>query len=117
MILPLAAALYRYDGDLARTADDMDLLSDAVRAVGQGLALLRRRGHPILPANLKLMRLLPPSWGARRVAGTLQSPFGAIALAGHAATAHAEMQHLAAGLLSLADEKTGATFTDLLSRI
>ena len=117
MILPLAAAAYRHEGNLQRAADDMELLSTAVGAVGQGLAMLRRRGYPILPRNLKLMRLLPASWGARRVAGTLESPFGAIALGGHASTGRSEMQHLASGLLSMKDQKTGSAFVELLSSI
>ena len=117
MILPLAAVAYRHDGNLQTAADDRDMLTEAVRAVGQGLSLIRRRGHPILPAQLKLMRFLPASWAARRVAGTLESPFGAIALAGHAATARDEMRHLAVGMLHLADEQTGAALREMLSSI
>ncbi|MFW5728586.1 MAG: hypothetical protein ACOCYG_02895 [Spirochaetota bacterium] len=62
-------------------------------------------------------RLKSSSPRARRVAGTMESPFGAIALAGHAATARDEMRHPAAGLLELADEQTGASLRELLSSI
>ena len=58
---------------------------------------LKRSGHTILPPRLNLFRYIPAGLGARKLAALITSDFGRIALAGHAATAKAEMQNLRAG--------------------
>jgi len=117
LILPLAGAIYQHDGDLEAVASDRKLLKMTMRAVVQGLDTVRQNGYPILPKGLNLFRLMPPALGAMKIARTLRSRFGEIALAGHASTARTEMRHLAKDLLGLAGQFGGQEFTELLGSI
>ncbi len=104
LITPMAAALYRHDGDLNAAAADREYLMKAMKTVGFALRGVKRRGYPVLPARLRPLRLFPritAVLGTKKFADVLESPFGAIALAGHANTARAEMRHLARELLEL----------------
>ena len=91
-----------WDGEVLVYADRV-LLKRTIRAVRQGLILVRRAGYPVLPGRLKTLRFVPAGLAADKVARTLRSRFGKIALAGHAATARKEMRHLADGLLRLGE--------------
>ena len=117
LILPLAGAIYQHDGDLEAVASDRELLKRTMRAVLQGLNIVRLNGYPILPKGLKAFRFIPVALGTMKIAGTLRSRFGEIALAGHASTARNEMQHLAKDLLGLAGQNGGQEFTGLLGSI
>jgi hypothetical protein len=117
LILPLAGAVYMHDGNLEAVASDRKLLKMTIRAVTQGFDIIQQNGYPVLPKGLKLFRFMPSSLGAMRIARTLRSRFGEIALAGHANTARNEMRYLAKGLLSLAGQKGGREFTELLGSI
>jgi len=117
LILPLAGAVYLHDGDLEAVASDRKLLKMTMRAVAQGLDIVRQNGYPILPKGLNIFRFMPAALGAMKIARTLRSRFGEIALAGHARTARNEMGHLAKDLLGLAGQSGGQEFTELLGSI
>ena len=117
MILPLAGAAYHYDQNLEAVVADRALLKQTIRATAQGFAAIRRAGYPILPRGLNIMRWIPPALGARRIKTVLQSDFGRIALAGHAATARTEMQGFATDLLDLAGPDVGTDLRDVLDAI
>lgn len=117
LILPLAAVAYRHEGSLEAAASDTELLKRAVRASAQGFAAIRRLGYPILPRRLSLMRLFPSGLGARKVSQMLRSRFGAVALAGHANTAQAEMHELAARFLETVGTNAGDDLVDLLGGV
>jgi 2-dehydropantoate 2-reductase len=116
-ILPLAAAVYRHDQDLAACAGDRDLLIKVMRATRQALDTVQRSGLPVLPRSLNLMRWLPPALGVSRVARLLQSDFGRVAIAGHAAVARAEMKSLSADLLALAAPGEAPDLRELLASV
>lgn len=117
MIVPLAGAVYHHGQDLDAVVSDRALLKQAMRATAQGLTAIRRAGYPILPRTLNVMRWIPAALGAGKIASLLQSDFGRIALAGHAATARDEMHSFAADLLALAGANAGADLRDVLSGI
>ncbi len=117
MILPLAGAMYHHDQDLDALAADRALLKATMRATAQGFAAIRLAGYPILPRGLNVMRWIPAALGARRIAALLESKFGRIALAAHAATARDEMHGFATDLLALAGENAGADLREVLGSI
>ena len=117
LILPLAGAVYRHDQDLDSVVADRALLKQTMRATVQGLAAVRRAGYPILPRGLNFLRWIPAALGTGKIATLLQSEFGRIALAAHAATARAEMNNFATDLLNLAGANAGVDLREVLSAI
>ena len=117
MILPLAGAVYHHDQDLAAVAADRALLKQTMRATAQGLAAIRQAGFPIMPRGLNIMRWIPAALGAGKIAALLQSEFGRIALAGHAAAARDEMRGFADDLLALAGTNASADLREVLGAI
>ena len=117
LILPLAGAVYQHNGDLEAVASDRELLRTTMRAVVQGLNIVQLNGYPVLPKGLKVFRFIPAALGAMKIAGTLRSRFGEVALAGHANTARNEMRHLAKDLLGLAGQNCGQELKGLLDSI
>jgi 2-dehydropantoate 2-reductase len=117
LVLPLAAAVYSHDNDLAAVVADGPLLVRAIRATRQALGAVQRAGHPVLPRRLNLLRWVPAVMGARKIATLLASRFGQIALAGHAATARDEMRSLAADLLTLAGDGGGKELRELMQAV
>jgi 2-dehydropantoate 2-reductase len=117
LILPLAGAVYRHDQDLDAVARDRALLKQTMRATAQGFAAIRRAGYPILPRGLNVMRWIPAALGAGKIAALLQSEFGRIALAAHAATARDEMHGFAMDVLALAGANAGADLREVLGAI
>ena len=103
--------------DLDAVAADRALLKQTMRATAQGFTAIRRAGYPILPRSLNIMRWIPAALGAGKIRALLQSKFGRIALAAHAATARGEMYHFATDFLSLAGEDAGADLRELLTAI
>jgi len=116
-VLPLAGAAYRHDQDLDAVAADRALLRQTLRAAAQGFTAIRRAGYPILPRGLNIMRWMPAALGTGRIATLLQSDFGRIAIAGHAATARDEMRGFATDLLALAGANAGADLREVLGAI
>ena len=117
LILPLAGAVYHHNQDLDAVAADRALLKMTMRATAQGFAAIRRAGYPILPRGLNVMRWIPAALGAGKIAALLQSEFGRIALAAHAATARNEMHGFATDLLALAGVNAGADLREVLGWI
>ena len=85
MVLPLAGAVHCYDKNLDAVVAGRALLRRTIRATAEGLTAARRAGHTILPRSSNVMRFIPAALGAGRIATLLQSDFGRIAMAGHAA--------------------------------
>ena len=117
MILPLAGAVSHHRQDLDAVVADRALLKQTIRATAQGLTTIRQAGYPILPRRLNLMRWTPAALGVSKVASLLQSDFGRIALAAHAATAGEEMRGFATDLLALAAGNAGPDLREVLSAI
>jgi len=63
------------------------------------------------------MRWIPAALGAGKIAALLQSEFGRIALAAHAATARDEMRGFATDLLALAGANAGTDLREVLGAI
>ena len=117
LILPLAGAVYNHNQDLDAVVADRALLRQTMRATAQGFAAIRWAGYTILPRGLNIMRWIPAALGAGRVAALLQSDFGRIALAGHAAAARDEMHSFATDLLALAGANAEVDLREVLGAI
>ena len=117
MVLPLAGAVSHHGQDLDAVVADRGLLKKTMRATTQALTSIRRAGYPILPRRLHVMRWIPAALGARKIASLLQSDFGRIALAAHAATARGEMHGFATDFLALAGANAGADLREVLGAI
>lgn len=117
LILPLAGAVYRHDQDLDSVVADRALLKQTMRATAQGLAAVRQAGYPILPRGLNILRWIPAALGTGKIATLLQSDFGRIALAAHAATSRAEMNSFTTDFLNLAGANVGVDLRDVLGAI
>lgn len=117
LILPLAGIGYKHGTDMEKAAADLDGLADCMRALREAFGLIRRMGYPILPPRLSLMRIAPLRIGAARVSKTLGSPFGRIALGGHAGNVRLEMQHLAEEFIEACDVKPQSRLANILSYI
>ena len=63
------------------------------------------------------MRWIPAALGARKIAALLQSEFGSIAVAAHAATARDEMHGFSMDLLALAGANAGTDLREVLGAI
>jgi 2-dehydropantoate 2-reductase len=103
LVSPIANALYMAGGDnyrLARTRDAVTLL---VRAVKEGLRVLRALGIPITPAAFRLLEWIPEPLMVPYLQRSLSTPAAEIALAGHANAARDEMKQLADEFQALAE--------------
>ena len=114
VILPLAGGLYAAGGDVARFAHTRDAQVLSVRAMREGIDVLRANHIAIQPNALKLMRFLPEPLVVNFLARLLSNPTFQIALI-HAEQARPELQELAVRFMVLAHE-TGAT-TPALARL
>jgi 2-dehydropantoate 2-reductase len=95
LVSPIANALYLAGGDnyrLARTRDGLVLL---VRAIREGMAVLRAHGIPITPPKYRVLARLPEPLLVTLLQRGLATERAAVALAGHANAARDEMQCLA----------------------
>lgn len=102
LVSPIANALYLAGGDnyrLARTRDGLVLL---VRAVREGLLVLRALGLPVVSTRLKLLSWLPEPVLVALTGRALDSKLAEIALSGHANAARDELQYLADEFRTLA---------------
>lgn len=101
-VSPAANAIYMAGGSnyrLARTRDAMVLM---VRAIREGLRVLRARGIRITPPWLRLYEWLPEPLLVGVWRQVLASPFAETVMAEHANAARDEMAELAADLRALA---------------
>lgn len=109
LVSPIANAIYAAGGDLKRVARTRDILVLTVRAVREGLRVVRAAGLPVLPASIALLEWLPEPvlvFGLGRMAQTQQAE---IAAAAHANAARDEMSLLAAEFQALAATTTVPT--------
>jgi 2-dehydropantoate 2-reductase len=102
LVSPLANALYLAGGDNYRLARTRDGLVLAVRAVREGLRVLKARQIPIEPPMLRLWASLPEPILVALVQRLLNTELAEIALAGHVNAARDEMQCLADEFCGLA---------------
>jgi hypothetical protein len=102
LVSPIANALYLAGGDnyrLARTRDGLVLL---IRAIRDGLQVLRAHGIPITPPKYRALARLPEPLLVTLLQRGFASERAAVALAGHANAAREEMQCLADEFRTLA---------------
>ncbi|MEN9938024.1 MAG: hypothetical protein RLZZ387_4603 [Chloroflexota bacterium] len=104
LVSPIANALYLAAGDTYRLARTRDGLALLVRAIREGLEVLRALGVPITPAKYRLLARLPEPLLVTLLRHGLASERAAVALAGHANAARAEMAALAEEFRALADQ-------------
>jgi len=91
-ILPLAAVVYDTGGDLNSLKDKQ--IEEAVENLKSLVLLMKERKIPLVPRKFSFIPYMSTSRLVRRVKKSLQTPFGAIALAGHAKAAQKEMIYL-----------------------
>jgi 2-dehydropantoate 2-reductase len=102
LVSPIANALYMVGGDnhrLARTRDGIVLL---IRAVREGLQVLRALNIPITPSQFRILERLPEPLLVTVLGRRLNSESAELALAGHANAARDEMRQLADEFRALA---------------
>ncbi len=95
LISPLALAIYAAGGDNYRLARTPDGLLLALRAVREGLAVLRDLNVPVLPPALGAVSWLPEPLLLLYLRGLMNTRAGEIGLAGHANAARDEMRQVA----------------------
>jgi 2-dehydropantoate 2-reductase len=91
LISPLALAVYSAGGDNYRLARTPDGLLLAVRAIKEGLGVLRALNIPILPAPFRLLAWLPEPLLVVILRGLVNTRAAEYNIAGHANAARDEM--------------------------
>jgi len=104
MISPMAYALYMSGGDNHRLARTRDALVLMLRAIREGLNVLRQQGIPITPPVLGLIAHLPEPLLAPLLRLGMNSRRAEVNIAGHANSARDEMTFLADGLWKLVQD-------------
>jgi 2-dehydropantoate 2-reductase len=103
LLMPgLAPALYMCQTDNHRMARTRDALVLAIRAIREGLQVMRALGIPITPANLKRFEWIPEPLLVYFFKRRLTSELFETAMVGHANAARDEVQHLTDEFLVLA---------------
>ncbi len=95
LISPLALAVYAAGGDNYRLSRTPDGLVLAVRAVREGLKVLRCLSVPIKPTSLRPLEWLPEPLLILYLRGLMNTKAGEIGIAGHANAARDEMKQVA----------------------
>jgi 2-dehydropantoate 2-reductase len=113
-ILPLGAAYYSTGMDTVRLAHTRDAIVLAVRAIREGLQVLRLNAIPVLPPRQKIFSWLPEPLLVALFSRLIRQKIFQYAFA-HGSHARLEMQHLAADLQALA--RKSAVPTPNLDRI
>ena len=93
-ILPTAAALFYAGGRVEQLAANDEAIRLMVRAIREGLAILRANDIPIIPSNHRVLQWLPDSLLVFVMKRMLRGETMAIKV-GHAADAHREFNALA----------------------
>lgn len=109
LVSPLANALYLAGGDIYRLARTRDGIVLAIRAIREGLKVLRAQGVPVTPSAIKTIKWLPEPILVPLVRAVLNTERAEIGLAGHANAARDEMKHLAEEFKVLARATTVPT--------
>jgi len=102
LVSPIANALYMCGGDIHRLARTPDALLLMVRALREGLDVLRALNTPIRPPLLQVLALLPEPVLVALAGRLLDTRQAEIAVAAHAKAARDEMKCLADELQALA---------------
>jgi 2-dehydropantoate 2-reductase len=102
LVSPIATALYMCGGDIHRLAGTPDALLLMVRAIREGLDVLRTLKTPIRPPILQALTLLPEPVLVAVAGRLLDTRQAEIAVAAHANAARDEMKCLAGELQALA---------------
>ena len=102
LLMPsLVPALYAVGTDRLVLANTRDALVLGVRAVKEGLRVLRALGYPVVPPRTKMFEWLPESLLVALVGKLLRLPVMEIAVVGHALAAPDELQCLADEFMAL----------------
>jgi 2-dehydropantoate 2-reductase len=91
---PLAYAVYACDGDVYRVARTRDARVLIVRAMREGLRVLRDQGIPTVPGSFRLIQFVPETVLILLLARLVASERAEIAVEGHANAARDEMAAL-----------------------
>jgi 2-dehydropantoate 2-reductase len=102
LISPIVNALYLAGGDNYRLARTRDGVVFMVRAIREGLHVLKRLGIPVTPRRYRALTWLPEPLLVSSLRRILATQRAELALARHANTARDEMQELAGEVHSLA---------------
>ena len=102
LVTPIATALYMCGGDVHRLAGTPDALLLMVRAIREGLDVLRTLKTPIRPPVLQALTLLPEPLLVSVAGRLLDTRHAEIAVSAHANAARDEMKCLAGELQALA---------------
>jgi 2-dehydropantoate 2-reductase len=95
LVSPLVNALYMAGGDIYRLAATRDAVVLIVRAIREGLQVLRTLRIPIRPPALQIVALVPEPILVALLQRALASKVAELAIAGHANAARDEMTCLA----------------------
>ena len=101
LILPLAYGIYMAGGDNYRLAKTPDILVLIIRAIREGLKVLKDLDIPITPAYFKKLNYFPEPLFYAFLKGIVGSKSAEINLAGHANAARDEMDYLSQQLTEL----------------
>ncbi len=104
VISPLANAFYAAGSSLPRAASTPDAIVLGIRAVREGLRVIRASGMPIMPPRMVLLERLPEPLLVLLLSRTARSPLAEIAMAAHASAARDEMAALTEEFRALAAE-------------
>jgi 2-dehydropantoate 2-reductase len=102
LVSPLANALYMAGGDIYRLAATRDALVLLVRAIREGLQVLRALDIPVRPPLVQIVALLPEPVLVSLLRRALATEVAELAVAGHANAARDEMTCLANEFQALA---------------
>ncbi len=110
LVLPLAGAILKHDGNLRQAANDSDTVRTVIRAAKEAGNIIRALGYrKRQPFNFNLFYWLPEPLLAFPVKGILGSRFAEIAFAMHAKSARDEMQAIGGELQQLAEQTSVET--------
>ncbi|MBN1872652.1 MAG: ketopantoate reductase family protein [Anaerolineae bacterium] len=103
LLMPsLAPALYACGTDRFRLIRTRDAIVLAIRAVHEGFRVLRAKGLPVTPRNLRIFAWLPEPLMVYIFRKRFTDARMDIAMVGHANAARDEMQHLAGEFMEIA---------------
>ena len=94
LVLPILFALRQHGFDNRALAEDRETMQTVARAVAEGLAAVRKLGHPIRPFRLRSITFLPVFVTAAILRKIIASDFARVAFAGHATAATIEFDRL-----------------------
>lgn len=109
LVSPVANAIYAAGGDIRRLARTRDGLVLMIRAVREGLSVLKTLNVPITPAQYQLLNWLPEPVLVAVLRRGLDTTRAELVLARHANAARDEMAQLAQEFKTLARQSAVAT--------